>query len=601
MPSPTTVADLIGLIRKSGLIDETALVEHALDLPREPRACAEALVEAELLTSFQAKLLLAGRAKALVMGAYRVLRPLGQGGMGVVYLAEHAALGRRVAVKVLTEEQSREKLGLARFFREARAAAALDHPNIVRLHDIAEIDGTHFLVMEFVDGTDLQALVDGTGPLHMAQAADYIAQAARGLEHAHDRGFIHRDIKPANLIVGKDGVVRVLDMGLARSVRNPKDALTSQLGDGVITGTADFLSPEQALNLQLDTRTDIYSLGATLYTLLTGRPPYEGTTGQKLASHQLAAAPDVRAVRPDVPAELAAVIVRMMAKKPSERYQTARAVRAALAPWLVGGDPGSASTEPLRSVPTPTSLHLPVPAPRARILGALHSTRGRIALACGAALLVVGVLFAALGGPPKAVVTGSAPAGIPPVIAPTPGARADRLVHAFDLAAVQPFKFVYEDGQPGEPNWRALVPVGVYLHCWKRESVSEFRFGADAGRTWIGVTNLNNDVSSQILFQLNEQLHLALEPGKQYRVRFEYRTTNEAEGEVFIRNPKNGDYSSIADARLDRTDGKWKPAELTFRCPGDGKIDVCIVNSAVGEGNALAVRSVEVFETDAGR
>jgi tRNA A-37 threonylcarbamoyl transferase component Bud32 len=589
MPSPTTVADLFGLIRKSGLIDEQTLANVALGLPREPVACADALVEAELLTPFQAKQLLSGRVRGLVLGAYRILRPLGKGGMGVVYLAEHAALGRKVAVKVLAEEQSQEQLALERFFREARSAAALDHPNIVRLHDIAEIDGTHFLVMEFVDGTDLQALLEQTGPMHPAQAAGYIVQAAAGLQHAHDRGFIHRDIKPANIILGRDGTVKVLDMGLARSVGNPKDSLTGQLKEEVITGTADYLSPEQALNVQLDTRTDIYSLGATFYTLLTGRPPYEGSTSQKLAQHQMAAPPDVRAVRAAVPAKLAAVVSRMMAKQPRERYQTAREVIAALAPWVPGADAGSGVTVSLRADATTAIL---------RRTGAPRSARRKrvwLALVGAAVLPAVGLLFAARDRAPNP----GAPDPAPPVApAPlVPPAIPDRLIYAFDLSAVQPFKFVYQDGQPNDPNARSLVPNGVYLHCWKRESVSEFRSGADAGRPWIGVTNLNGDVSSQVLFRFDEELSLPLVPGKWYRVRMEYRTTNETEGRAYIRNPKNGEFSAIADARLERTEGKWKTAELTFRRPTEGKIDVCIINSAVGEGNTLAVRSLEVFET----
>ena len=151
MPTPTTISDFLGLVRKSGLLDEQGLNQLAdLDLPAEPFACAEALVKAHVLTPFQAKQLLAGRYRGLVLGAYKILRPLGKGGMGVVYLADHASLGRKVAIKVLTQDQAKEHLALERFYREARAAAALDHPNIVRLHDITQLSGIHFLVMEYV-------------------------------------------------------------------------------------------------------------------------------------------------------------------------------------------------------------------------------------------------------------------------------------------------------------------------------------------------------------------------------------------------------------------------------------------------------------------
>ena len=313
MPSPTTATDFLSLIRKSGLLDASALAELAeRDLPVEPFDCAEYLVKAGVLTPFQAKQLLAGRYRGLVLGAYRILRPLGKGGMGVVYLAEHTSLSRKVAIKVLTQEQAREKQALERFQREARSRAALDHPNIVRLHDISQITGVHFLVMEYVEGLDLHSLMEKTGALHFSQAVSYIAQAAAGLRHAHDRGFIHRDIKPSNLILAKDGTVKILDMGLARSLENPKDALTSRLSgdEDIITGTADYLSPEQALNLPLDSRSDIYSLGATFFTLVTGRPPFNGSTAQKLTQHQVAPPPNLCKLRGSVPEELNEVVAQ---------------------------------------------------------------------------------------------------------------------------------------------------------------------------------------------------------------------------------------------------------------------------------------------------
>src|SRR5262245_13075023 len=358
MPSPTTSTDFLDLVRKSGLVDDPTLarVTDDLDLPAEPFACADALVRAKVLTPFQAKNLMAGRFRGLILGPYRIQRPIGKGGMGVVYLAEHATLDRKVAIKVLNQEQAREKLALERFFREARAAAALDHPNIVRLHDVTNINGVHFLVMEYVDGLDLESLVEQTGPLHYAQAANYIAQAAAGLQHAHEKGFVHRDIKPANLMLTKDGIVKVLDMGLARSVGNPKDSLTEQLEEGVITGTADFLSPEQALNILPDARSDIYSLGATFWALMTGKPPYVGSTTQKLAQHQMAPPPDLGKVRSDIPEELNAVIACMMAKERSERYQTAREVIDALALWVPDVSAvavsGAQTTRPVRSSKT---------------------------------------------------------------------------------------------------------------------------------------------------------------------------------------------------------------------------------------------------------
>src|SRR5262249_40990117 len=146
------------------------------------------------------------------------------------------------------------------------------------------------------------------------------------------------------------------------------------------------------------------------------------------------------------------------------------------------------------------------------------------------------------------------------------------------------------------PNWRAFVPTGIYIHCWKSESVSEFRGDVDAGRGWLGVMNRNDTVSSQIVFELKEEINPPPVPGKWYGVQLQYRTVNDAEGQILVRNRKNGDFPSIAETRLDRTDGKWKTVELTFRCPVGGKLDVCVENTTVGEGNTLYVRALEVFE-----
>lgn len=270
------------------------------------------------------------------LGPYLIVRHLASGGMGAVYLADHPALRRQVAVKVLTADPSADPHALERFRREARAAAALDHPHIVRLFDIGHAEGVHFLVLEYVEGTDLQTLIDRDGPVPYPQAVALVAQAAAGLQHAHERGFVHRDVKPANLIRTPEGAVKVLDMGLAWSVReHPADRLTLHGPGESIVGTADYLSPEQALNAPLDPRTDVYSLGVTLYALLAGRPPFAGTTLQKLSQVQFKEPPrlDVR-FGARVPAELADVVARMTAKRPGDRYPSAADVIAALAPWL---------------------------------------------------------------------------------------------------------------------------------------------------------------------------------------------------------------------------------------------------------------------------
>ena len=349
--TPGTTAELFVLYRKSGLYDEDSFRKrypHDDEFPKDAREAAAELVRTGFLTNFQAKQLLAGRHRGFTLGTYRILQPIGQGGMGVVFLGEHTSLKRRVAIKVLPAEKAKDRLTIERFYREARAAAALSHPNIVGLYDVSQGGGVHFLAMEYVEGTDLQALMAKTGPLHHAQAASYIAQAAAGLQHAHSKGIVHRDIKPANLILAKDGVIKILDMGLARSLTNTEDQLTGLLGEGEVSGTADYIAPEQALGQPSDERADIYSLGATLYSLVAGHPPFSGSTTQKLMQHQLKEPPSLnKKLAGRVPPALAEVVMKMMAKRPSERYQTPEDVIDALGPWLPAPTTGSIVGEPL--------------------------------------------------------------------------------------------------------------------------------------------------------------------------------------------------------------------------------------------------------------
>ena len=311
---------------------------------------ASLFIKAGKLTQYQATQLLAGKARGFILGPYKLLRPLGQGGMGVVFLGQHTALGRQVAIKILSTTKAKDKLMLERFFREARAAAALDHSNIVKLYDISQGGGVHFLVFEYVNGRDLHSTMANTGPLHFAQAAEYVAQAAAGLQHAHEKGFVHRDVKPANLMLTKEGLIKILDMGLARSFTDEADNLTGLLGgEGDIAGTADFISPEQAMGGLVDERSDIYSLGATLFALMAGHPPFSGSTTQKLMQHQMAEPTKLKKLRGRVPEPLCDVIAKMMAKKPRDRYQTAEEVIDALSPWLPARTTGNIAHDPVAS------------------------------------------------------------------------------------------------------------------------------------------------------------------------------------------------------------------------------------------------------------
>ncbi|HMC88022.1 MAG TPA: protein kinase, partial [Gemmataceae bacterium] len=341
MPAPSTAEQFLDLVQKSGVLDEKRLSTHLDKLratggvPPEPAKLAGILVRDGLLTQFQAERFLEGRWRRFVIGKYKVLERIASGGMGSVYLCEHKFMRRRAAVKVLPEARAADPAALARFYREARAVAALDHPNIVRAYDIDQEENLHFLVMEYVDGTSLQELVRKSGPLEPARAAHYISQAAMGLQHAHEfAGLIHRDIKPGNLIVDRGGIIKILDMGLARFFNDQDDMLTQKYDENVL-GTADYLAPEQALDSHsVDIRADVYSLGATFYYCLTGKTPFsDGTVAQKLIWHQTRQPKPVRSLRQDVPEGIIAVIEKMMAKEPKDRYQTPNEVVGALAPW----------------------------------------------------------------------------------------------------------------------------------------------------------------------------------------------------------------------------------------------------------------------------
>jgi serine/threonine protein kinase len=297
---------------------------------------------------------------------YRVLGLVGQGGMGAVYRAEHRRMQRLVALKVIRPGLMRNPAAVQRFHQEARAAAQLQHPNIVTAFDADQAGGLHFLVMEYVEGISLAQLVSQCGPLPVAEACNCVRQAALGLQHAHEQGMVHRDVKPQNLMLqarrtggspvpGTPGgqancqsygsVVKILDFGLARLPRTADappvgDAPTGALtGAGAVMGTADYIAPEQASDSRTaDIRADIYSLGCTLFYLLTGRPPFpDGSVAEKLNQHADTPLPPLGELRPEVPPALAAVVRRMTAKLPADRYTTPAAVAQALTPFCLPG------------------------------------------------------------------------------------------------------------------------------------------------------------------------------------------------------------------------------------------------------------------------
>ncbi len=328
-----SVEQFLELAQRSTLVDAAAIkkavasVRDALtgDLPEDPEQIADLMVQQGELTRWQADMLLRGKHKGFQLGKYRLLGHLGTGGMSRVYLAEHTLMRRQVAVKVLPRRLVSDSSYLGRFRREAEAAAQLDHPNIVRAFDIDHEGDVHYFVMEYIEGRDFLQIVKDQGPLEYRQAADYIAQAAAGLQHAHDAGLIHRDVKPGNCLVDGKQTVKLLDMGLAKFSEDKGPSLTLMHDENVL-GTADYLAPEQARNSHtVDSRADIYSLGCTFYFLLTGRPPFaEGTLSERLVKHQTQPPPSIRETREDVPQTLVRVCERMMAKSAAQRFQTAR-------------------------------------------------------------------------------------------------------------------------------------------------------------------------------------------------------------------------------------------------------------------------------------
>jgi len=349
-----SVDSFLDYVERSELVEAPALhqalldfkAEHGGQLPEDADVLADYLVQKKLLTSWHVQKLMDKRYKKFFLGKYKILRQIGSGGMSTVFLAEHTLMHRQRAVKVLPKDRIRDSSYLARFHLEAQATAQLDHPNIVRCYDVDNDEDTHYIVMEYIEGKDLNTIVKQEGPLPLELSCNYIAQAAEGLHHAHQNGLIHRDVKPANLLVDQKGIVKLLDLGLALFSDNERASLTVAHNENVL-GTADYLAPEQAVNShKVDHKVDIYGLGCSLYYLLTGHPPFpEGTLAQRIVKHQSQMPEDIRKERPECPRDLADICFKMMQKRADRRYATAREVADALETWLVNHgykfEPGS--------------------------------------------------------------------------------------------------------------------------------------------------------------------------------------------------------------------------------------------------------------------
>ena len=272
------------------------------------------------------------------LGGYRLVRRLGSGAMADVYLAEQESLGRQVAVKVLRPETLRHPSAVQRFSQEARAAAALVHGNIVQIHEVACIDGIYFLAEEYVAGPTLKAWLASRGPLDARQSLAVLAHVGSALARSAEQGVVHRDIKPENLLVTPSGEVKVADFGLARVLATADGLDLTQ--DGMTLGTPLYMSPEQAEGKAVDSRSDLYSLGATVYHLLAGRPPFLGATSLAVALAHIKELPvPIAQVRPDVPVGLSDIIDRLLCKRPADRFadptellHAVEAVETAIAP-----------------------------------------------------------------------------------------------------------------------------------------------------------------------------------------------------------------------------------------------------------------------------
>ncbi len=292
------------------------------------------------------------------LGPYRLEQFIGGGGMGAVFRAHDTTLDRVVAVKVLAGRQADDEEMLRRFRNEAQSAARLDHENIGRVHAVGSEAGWHFIVLEYIEGRNVRDIVRDEGPFDVARTVDVAIQVADALEHASERAVVHRDIKPSNIVITPAGRARIVDMGLARlhQMAGDRDLTIS----GMTLGTFDYISPEQARDpREADVRSDLYSLGCTMFFMLVGRPPFaDGTMVQKLLQHQQEQPPAIEKLRPDVPRRLAGIIARLMAKKPGDRYQRPADLVADLAALAADQGivlaaprgPRSAQARPARSV-----------------------------------------------------------------------------------------------------------------------------------------------------------------------------------------------------------------------------------------------------------
>lgn len=339
-------AEFLQLVERSGLLNEeqiqSALWKYGLRHVAESLPIAQAFVDHHLLTKYQAERLLRGHHRGLLLDhRYKILYPVGAGGMGYVFAAEELDTNWKVAIKMIADDRRGEQAMLSRLKLEAEAGMRLSHPNILRTLSINTtedaVGALHYVVMELVQGISLREMLDLHHPVEVGQICDVICQAATGLQHAHDKGLVHRDVKPENILIRSDGSVKLLDFGLAMLDENEQEFVMAMILGQDRVGTADFVAPEQSINsYKVDQRADIYSLGCTLYFGLTRSLPFPvASVAEKVRSHRKKRPRPVGELREGVPARVLAVLDKMIAKHPDHRVQTATDVVRYLTPFAL--------------------------------------------------------------------------------------------------------------------------------------------------------------------------------------------------------------------------------------------------------------------------
>ena len=327
-------------IRESGLVtgdDIVALFEkNQIDdiAAQDPLKLASMFVRARLLTKYQALQLLQGRTRGFMLGRYKILDAIGQDRVGMIFLGEDTVAKRRVSIKILPADRVSDDMILSAFIKEVRRAAQVEHPYTARVLDLAVQNNLHFVVSEHVTGSSLQEVITKNGPIPPNQAARIIAQVALVLWYAHRIDLLHRDIKPGNIVLTNNQHVKLLDLGLSHMLENPWIQVTKRIKTSEYAEEIDHVAPEQAWGSDLDGRSDIYSLGSTFYTILTGQSPFPGSAADKMTQRQLRSIPIPSTIVPGIPREIDMVVQKMGGKHPNERFQSAADVVRALQPWL---------------------------------------------------------------------------------------------------------------------------------------------------------------------------------------------------------------------------------------------------------------------------